>query len=796
MIRSVCSALLPVLLVSLSIAAPPPAGPGSEIVCAGASESDKAAPPPKTDRYITRDFLTLGLAPSVAPSDSAYIEDLLDFSVPLLEEVVGRWTWRDTFYVVMTDDRDDGGSYRSGTIWMPPLLDLLGIDNDGDGRVDEDGLDEMDNDGDGQVDEDQAYDQLWDHVFVHEVIHGLQSGFYSAMPSWAIEGIAEAATYFVLYEANDDFGERARNSLFRRQAANADFLDKAGAQVLGGPEPPSARIDWRLAYGGVFAAFLIPAHAELSAGRTDPHPVYRLSEALYEDARGEWPREMYAAVDAAWTAPVDGVLPVSRWLRARSVANDDVRDGTFLAVARRRYDYGYNPEELWVLRFDRDGPDFRQLLPLGTLRYTGIGYEAVQDVAGDPFPVVPDLPPGAYRVDAEDEDREGGTLRARNWILVTRSGNAQPHEWKGTPVVFVDGDGLPVEIPDLSVNGRIAQRVPGGMVVEPLLPEDPLVVSSGGRTVGTITTIGDLHRMVVLPVEGECFGPVVSWSPYRPVAGESLRVRLRPGQSALEPDEDSVTVHLMGLRYLRSEVVVPLAPAGTAGVLEGKVLVPPEPAPFTLQFHGARSRHRSPSDSYFALNGYGFIPREPGAPSLAEIAFEKGVLLVRFEDPVDPRKVAVQILPQGAGRWEAAAPPEEDPLDPALLRWNLPRAFGKGSVRVYAATGAGPVLLASAVLGAGGSAPPRLALAPCPHPGRGEIRLRVEARGPALMELEIFDVAGRLVHGPREIAFEAGVREVAWDGRSGGRAAGSGVYLLRLTGGGETYTRRVLLLRD
>ncbi|HEX7878539.1 MAG TPA: carboxypeptidase regulatory-like domain-containing protein [Candidatus Eisenbacteria bacterium] len=84
--------------------------------------------------------------------------------------------------------------------------------------------------------------------------------------------------------------------------------------------------------------------------------------------------------------------------------------------------------------------------------------------------------------------------------------------------------------------------------------------------------------------------------------------------------------------------------------------------------------------------------------------------------------------------------------------------------------------------------------APHPNPARGQVFLGFELAVPAaLVTLEVFDVAGRLVQGWRSDDMGAGVHQVEWsfDDRNGTRVA-PGCYFVRLSAAGVSVTRRVV----
>lgn len=90
---------------------------------------------------------------------------------------------------------------------------------------------------------------------------------------------------------------------------------------------------------------------------------------------------------------------------------------------------------------------------------------------------------------------------------------------------------------------------------------------------------------------------------------------------------------------------------------------------------------------------------------------------------------------------------------------------------------------------------PGWAAAPWPNPGNPQFRavFRLSAGGPVVVT--VHDLAGRRVALLHEGGLPAGDHEVVWDGRSGGRVAAAGAYLLRVAGPGGTTTARVVLVK-
>ena len=92
--------------------------------------------------------------------------------------------------------------------------------------------------------------------------------------------------------------------------------------------------------------------------------------------------------------------------------------------------------------------------------------------------------------------------------------------------------------------------------------------------------------------------------------------------------------------------------------------------------------------------------------------------------------------------------------------------------------------------------PEALALHPnYPNPFQGQTT--IEYAVPEAMEVEIavYNMLGQRVGLLERGAKTAGVHHLAWDGRTGARALASGVYFLRISGGGATDVQRVTIVR-
>ncbi len=83
-----------------------------------------------------------------------------------------------------------------------------------------------------------------------------------------------------------------------------------------------------------------------------------------------------------------------------------------------------------------------------------------------------------------------------------------------------------------------------------------------------------------------------------------------------------------------------------------------------------------------------------------------------------------------------------------------------------------------------------------PNPFNPSTTIAFDLERGARVRLDVVDVAGRRVRTLADRDVPAGLHQVAWDGRDGaGRPVTSGVYFYRMSAGGRTETRRMLLLK-
>lgn len=88
-------------------------------------------------------------------------------------------------------------------------------------------------------------------------------------------------------------------------------------------------------------------------------------------------------------------------------------------------------------------------------------------------------------------------------------------------------------------------------------------------------------------------------------------------------------------------------------------------------------------------------------------------------------------------------------------------------------------------------------LALAPNPGNGEISISFQLATRQHIELQIFDVRGRKVATLLSKALEAGVHERVWNCKNSlGTSVAPGVYLCRLTAGGHSDFRKIVLVKE
>ena len=88
-------------------------------------------------------------------------------------------------------------------------------------------------------------------------------------------------------------------------------------------------------------------------------------------------------------------------------------------------------------------------------------------------------------------------------------------------------------------------------------------------------------------------------------------------------------------------------------------------------------------------------------------------------------------------------------------------------------------------------------LRPCyPNPARDAVTIRFSLPARCDARMVVYNALGQAVRVLASGALPAGPHTVTWDGRDGkGRLAAAGIYFYRLSAGGQTATRRLVLLR-
>jgi hypothetical protein len=772
------------------------------------SHPDAAQWPPAGYRLTELPPLIVGIHPDVSAADSAYILETLRAVLPSMIEIVGQPETLDTLLV----------SLRSGTQYFTCWGDHVGeivmdpishwADADMDGRANEDPYDLRDNDGDGAIDEDGPNDRPWDNLFIHELTHAFQMEICCdhPCPSWVTEGMAEAAR-FLVGEAATAACTDGRAFSWRKYAwplARFDLEDQGAAQYLGGNAPPAYRPTGFGTYYLAGCMQLIPIFAELAAGHTNPHPLRRLTEALRADLAQGRPYDTYAAMDQVWTTPVDGILPVSRWMRARSLANPSVADGPGLTLQPTYRKQGGNPEGLDFIYFVMEGNDCSYPVPRGEVLVTD-AFGAQQAESVETFWVAR-LAPGAYLIEWTEEYDRGesiDTLYARTWILRRSSDEVRLESQAGLGVIFVGDHGHPVDLADVEVNGRILETIPGGMVVAPisgLSPDGALTFHQDGRLLGTVTVPRDFTRTVTLDVTDPTLGGVVAWEPGRPVAGDGLRVWLRRGLSTLVQSDEIPRVLM---QYDGADPLeVALAPAGYPDLWSAQLVMPAGADLVSLRFRAGEEEqgipHRYLSYGADMAEAYAFHLAAGGIPAVMRVDRCGEDLQLLLSEPVAPALLSLETTTAPEGPWLAAAgDAEQDPEEPRLLHWGIevPEDAPVYYRVTFAAEGS-PLTLCSGIVGTSQPRPGYAVGLPFPNPSPDGIRLRIALDRTADFEMRVFDVLGRQVRAPLTMRLIPGNREISWNGLGDDGPLPSGVFFLKIEGLGAQFERRVVLTRD
>ena len=718
--------------------------------------------------------LVLILDGGISSRDSTYVVDLLKVILPEMTEVLGSPIGLEELSVVL----GGGGYFYCGInqIEMPRIYTAWQTDDDHDGRIDEDPFDGIDNDTDGRVDEDLPNSPLWDSIFAHEFAHAFQTDILcDPYPRWFTEGMAEASAWLVSERLASQGGRHLQGSAFNLDPGRDDLLDRLGPQILGGDERPIDRASQLLAYTAAGGTVLLPCLAEMAAGRD--RPMARLTDALREDRTFT---RFFESVDRAFVSPVDGMLPPSRWMQRRAVVCPSTSDGVFVAIPPR--DFPVNPDRIGLISFSRQGNDY-QLLPLtGMPTYTDVFGERTEATR---LTDVPELTPGAYRVDYGEPVANGSTISARSWILVVHDAILKARTRTGVAAVFVDKDGNPVEVQDLSVDGTMIERVPGGCVVEPVDGAGSVTFRSTSGVLGTVLLVPSHLRMIVLPVEPELPRGVLTWSPYHPRPGGELVACLRREMSALASDPGPIQGRLAGSPSIRQDAEAIWT--GPGDLIYARFSVPAEMEFGSVNLFGTTSHQGSPL--------FGLTVQSSVGPALMAARTVGTSLILEFDELANPSIFLLEIAQDPSGPWVSSGTSASTDNDSGTqLRWPLPTTSQGSLIRVRDVGASGDGVLCTVRLAGETAAARHIAYSPFPNPSDVGTLWRLDLAASAEAVFEVFDVAGRRVHGPEHLRLEVGRNELWWDGHTESQRASAGIYFLKVSSPAFVFRSRVVIL--
>ena len=455
-----------------------------------------------------------------------------------------------------------------------------------------------------------------------------------------------------------------------------------------------------------------------------------------------------------------------------------------------------NPErlQLFAYRTPGGGHRFDRKIVSGRMAFIAADGRQWQSVSAAGVSAVPVLPVGAYRVDAEASTDwpEAPTVRGRNWIIITSTGRPLLDSAEGTAVIFADSTGRPVDIPDVTVNGRVVERVPGGIVVAPYAVSDGgamLTLRAGDRVLGSVTVPGRFSRTVVLNVDESVSVPPVSWMPYRPRAGDSLTVFLRRGETRLDPESPTVTVSLReGRDSVYAECSMRRA-AGAEDLWVGRLQMPLRTSTCFLCFEsGWTEVGRS-----WWWDRMEVRPLPSDDCPISAVDWDGGGLVLTFDEAIDDRLLVLQTLAaNGTDGWiDLPGRPARVDGDAARLRFDLAGVVGRFRIVLRSGTGERVLLTLQAP-----SVPGRVRFSAgkaYPNPARGAIRWRIDALAAMVATLRVYDLSGRLAAGPIELQLQQGPQDVSWD-RAALQDLPAGVYFLKLSADGQDAVRKIVVL--
>ncbi|MEZ4386092.1 MAG: FlgD immunoglobulin-like domain containing protein [Candidatus Krumholzibacteriia bacterium] len=150
---------------------------------------------------------------------------------------------------------------------------------------------------------------------------------------------------------------------------------------------------------------------------------------------------------------------------------------------------------------------------------------------------------------------------------------------------------------------------------------------------------------------------------------------------------------------------------------------------------------------------------------------------------------------QGIAKVSLGAPLSPSDLRALLHDTGIPH-LGSQLIGPRPDLGAAAAQLVDITAAEGEAAPGGLSLTSALSPFSHETAIRFRQAVPGAVRLDIYDVAGRHVRSLEAGPADVGPRVLQWDGRNaGGREVGSGVYLFRLSAGGEAVSGRLVKVR-
>jgi hypothetical protein len=184
----------------------------------------------------------------------------------------------------------------------------------------------------------------------------------------------------------------------------------------------------------------------------------------------------------------------------------------------------------------------------------------------------------------------------------------------------------------------------------------------------------------------------------------------------------------------------------------------------------------------------GFIP--PGEPewfalgaNIVYVACLGGLLVADASVPEEPRFLGSIGIPYDGEYWQLA----KVDLNGDYVFIVHGKTLSVMPAQCGETSGSGGPIVSPAV---------GLAVSVSPNPAAGDIGILVESPSDELLEVEVFDMAGRVVRRLFGGKATLGTIRFEWDGKndSGDRVA-NGAYMVRVSGSGRSATSKAILLR-